>query len=167
MANFAEFDQDGFPVAFYSEDIMGYRKTVIDEKITYDDEGEITGITPVIGDNPNCNIPISAIELTDDQYEEFLNFSGLRKWVGGSVIEYEPPVIESVIIIPSVTFWERLTESEADEVYALFESQPVRIRQIFTTAQTYRSDHELWPLLQQVASELFGAQRAGELLAQP
>ena len=167
MANFAEFDQDGFPVAFYSEEIMGFKRIIIDEKTTYDDDGEITGITPVLGDNPNCKIPISAIELTDDQYEEFLNFSGLRRWVYGDVVEYEPPVIESVIIIPSVTFWERLTVSEADEVYALFESQPVRIRQIFTTAQTYRSDHELWPLLQQVASELFGTQRAGELLGQP
>ncbi len=167
MANFAEFDQDGFPVAFYSEEIMGFKKIIIDEKITYDDEGEITGITPVIGDNPNCKIPISAIELNDDQYDEFLNFSGLRKWENGTVVEYDPPIIESVIIIPSVTFWERLTVSEADEVYALFESQPVRVRQIFMTAQSYRSDHELWPLLQQVASELFGAQRAGELLAQP
>lgn len=80
------------------------------------------------------------------------------------VAEQEAP---AVISIPAVTFWERMTEAEGEQVEAVMQTQPFRIRQIFTTAQSYRSDHELWPLLQQVATELFGVQRAGELLAQP
>lgn len=167
MANFAQFDHDGFPVAFYSEDIMGYKEIIVSEDYTYDDDGNITGITPVIVDNPNCKIPLSAIELTNDQYEEFLMFSGLRKWENGAVVEYTPPVVQQVIVIPSVTFWERMADQEAEQVQVAMQAQPFRTRQIFMTAQSYRSDHELWPLLQQAAIELFGEERAGELLAQP
>ena len=87
----------------------------------------------------------------------------------GNVIEpYVPePEDPAVISIPAVILWERMTEAEGEQVEAVMQTQPFRIRQIFTTAQTYRSDHELWPLLQHVATDLFGAQRAGELLAQP
>ena len=93
----------------------------------------------------------------------------IAEWeAAGNVIEpYIPePKAPAVITIPSVTLWERMTEAEGEQVEAVMQRQPFRIRQIFTTAQTYRSDHELWPLLQQVATELFGDQRAGELLAQ-
>lgn len=86
----------------------------------------------------------------------------------GNVIEPYVPAPEAPVIIsiPAVTLWERMTEAEGEQVEAVMQTRPFRIRQIFTTAQTYRSDHELWPLLQQVATELFGAHRAGELLAQ-
>ncbi|NIH74404.1 hypothetical protein FHV99_001611 [Ochrobactrum sp. P20RRXII] len=73
----------------------------------------------------------------------------------------EPPVVE----VPSVTLWERLTEAEAEQVNAAMATQPFRIRQIFLTANTFRSDHELWPLLVQMAKDLFGQTRAAELLA--
>lgn len=94
----------------------------------------------------------------------------LAEWeAAGNVISaYVPePEAPTLISIPAVTLWERMTEAEGEQVEAAMQSQPFRIRQIFTTAQTYRSDHELWPLLQHMAAELFGAQRAGELLAQP
>ncbi|MCF7645045.1 hypothetical protein KQ944_07810 [Bacillus subtilis] len=93
----------------------------------------------------------------------------LADWeaAGNAIEPYLPePEAPSVISIPAVTLWERMTEAEGEQVEAVMQTQPFRIRQIFTTAQTYRSDHELWPLLQHVATELFGAQRAGELLAQ-
>lgn len=86
---------------------------------------------------------------------------------GNTIEHYQPePEAPAVISIPAVILWERMTEAEGEQVEAIMQTQPFRIRQIFTTAQTYRSDHELWPLLQQVAFELFGAVRAGELLAQ-
>ncbi|WP_247879089.1 hypothetical protein [Brucella sp. 6810] len=72
-----------------------------------------------------------------------------------------PPIIE----VPSVTLWERLTEAEAEQVNAAMATQPFRTRQIFLTANTFRSDHELWPLLVQMATDLFGEARAAELLA--
>ncbi|MFS1808976.1 hypothetical protein, partial [Bacillus anthracis] len=69
--------------------------------------------------------------------------------------------------IPAVTFWERTTEDEGTAIEAMLNQQPFRIRQIFMTAQSYRSDHELWPLLQSAANGLFGGERAAELLARP
>jgi hypothetical protein len=67
-------------------------------------------------------------------------------------------------ILPSITLWERLTEAEADQVNEAMATQPVRTQRIFTTANTFRSDHDLWPLLEQMATELFGAERAAQLL---
>ena len=92
----------------------------------------------------------------------------LAEWeAAGNVIEpYVPePLPEPVIIIPAVTLWERMTDAEAIQVNDAMATQPIRTRQIFLTANTFRSDHELWPLLQQIASRLFGVERAAELLA--
>ncbi len=94
----------------------------------------------------------------------------VAEWeAGGGVIQpYTPePELADIISIPAVTFWERMTDQEAEQVQAAMQAQPFRTRQIFMTAQSYRSDHELWPLLQQAAIDLFGEARAGELLAQP
>ncbi|WP_235972448.1 hypothetical protein [Brucella pseudogrignonensis] len=77
----------------------------------------------------------------------------------------KPIIQEDVKILPAVTLWERLTEAEADQVNEAMATQPVRTQRIFTTANTFRSDHDLWPLLQQMATALFGAERAAELLA--
>ena len=113
---------------------------------------------------------INGQEMTVPDDMENRHRALLVDWeAAGNVIEpYVPePEAPAVISIPAVTLWERMTEAEGEQVEAVMQAQPFRIRQIFTTAQTYRSDHDLWLLLQQVATELFGAQRAGELLAQP
>ncbi|WGG61877.1 hypothetical protein [Brucella intermedia] len=68
-------------------------------------------------------------------------------------------------VLPSVTLWERMTDAEAEQVNAAMATQSIRTRQIFLTANTFRSDHELWPLLVQMATDLFGAERAAELLS--
>lgn len=80
---------------------------------------------------------------------------------------YTMPVshVPSTTVIPAVTLWERMTEEEAAQVETVMATQTFRTRQIFMTAQTFRSDHELWPLLTQMAVELFGEERASELLA--
>ncbi|WP_433762629.1 hypothetical protein [Brucella anthropi] len=89
----------------------------------------------------------------------------------GSELKFEPapePITGSdVTILPAVTLWERLTETEAEQVNAAMATQPFRTRQIFLTANTFRSDHELWPLLVQMATDLFGEERASQLLADP
>ena len=84
------------------------------------------------------------------------------------ILPYIPPEPEPepAIVIPAVTFWERTTEVEGTAIEAMLNQQPFRVRQIFMTAQSYRSDHELWPLLQTAAIGLFGEARADELLAQ-
>lgn len=92
----------------------------------------------------------------------------IAEWVaaGNEIEPYVPdPLPEPVIVIPAVTLWERMTDAEAIQVNDAMAAQPIRTRQIFLTANTFRSDHELWPLLQQVAATLFGVERAAELLA--
>ena len=131
----AVFDENGFPTAFYSSDIHG------------------------------DNIPEAAIEITDEQWLEFIENPGARKWSNGQVVEYTPPAVEPVTVLPAVTLWERMTDAEAEQVNAAMATQPFRTRQIFLTANTFRSDHELWPLLVQMATDLFGGARATALLA--
>lgn len=84
-------------------------------------------------------------------------------WNGSAIVE--APQEPVTVIVPAVTLWERLSQTEADQVGAAMETQPFRTRQIFLTANTFRSDHELWPLLVSMATELFGEQRASEILA--
>ncbi|GAA5542418.1 hypothetical protein [Brucella sp. NBRC 113783] len=88
-----------------------------------------------------------------------------KLWNGAAIIEPEPEPV--VVIIPSVTLWERMTDNEAEQVNGVMATQSFRTRKIFETANTFRSDHELWPLLEQIATQLFGVERSRELLAPP
>jgi len=58
---YAIFDGNGLPTAFYSPDVHG------------DD------------------IPTEAIQITEDQWNEFISNNGLRKWADGEVVAYDPP----------------------------------------------------------------------------
>ncbi|WP_206044364.1 hypothetical protein [Brucella cytisi] len=167
MKQYAKFNEDGFPVAFYSEGLLGLREVPVFGEAPEPTEENPFPAAPVIGyqRNPNCIIPDDAIAITDEQHAEFVEFSGLRRWENGDVVEYMPPVADPVTILPAVTLWERLTEAEAEQVDAAMATQPFRTRQIFLTANTFRSDHELWPLLVQMATDLFGEERGGQLLA--
>lgn len=132
----ATFDVSGFPTGFYPDDVW------------------------------STGYPSTAIEITEEQYEELLLNQGLRKLIDGKIVVHTPPPPPpSVVILPSVTLWERLTETEADQVNEAMATQPFRTRKIFETANTFRSDHELWPLLESMATQLFGEARAAELLA--
>jgi len=72
---------------------------------------------------------------------------------------------EPVTVVYSVDLWTRLTEEEAEQVNGEMAQQSFRTRKIFESANSYRSDHDLWPLLQQIATTLFGAERAAQILA--
>ncbi|NTA50049.1 hypothetical protein G6L34_18225 [Agrobacterium tumefaciens] len=84
-----------------------------------------------------------------------------------------PPILlpEPVTVVYSVDFWTRLdggadgNSGEVAQVLAAMEQQPIRTRKIFETANSFRSDHELWPLLNQLATALFGEERAAQILA--
>ena len=86
---------------------------------------------------------------------------GDGNWVEGPV-EPAPPVVK---ILYPVDLWSRLTDEEADQVDAAMATQSVRVLNIFRTASSYRSDHDLWTLLESTAITLFGATRAAEILA--
>lgn len=57
---YAEFNKDGLPLGFYSLDVNG------------------------------SNIPKGAIKINDDQWQEFIDNNGLRKWNGEKVVHYKP-----------------------------------------------------------------------------
>lgn len=83
-----------------------------------------------------------------------------------SIITIDPElIVPDVIILYPADLWSRLTEGEADQVEAAMATQSARIQNIFRSASSYRSDHELWPLLETVAIGLFGDERAAEILA--
>jgi hypothetical protein len=75
-----------------------------------------------------------------------------------------PPPPEPMTIVYQVTLWSRMTDGETEQVMAAMAMQPIRIQNIFRSANSYRSDHELWPLLQSVAIGLFGTERASQIL---
>lgn len=70
-----------------------------------------------------------------------------------------------VTTLYAVDLWSRLTDAEAEQVEGAMATQPVRVQNIFKAASSYRSDHELWSLLQATAVDLFGQARAAEILA--
>ncbi|MGO4449130.1 hypothetical protein AB4Y96_09400 [Phyllobacterium sp. TAF24] len=121
MLKFAIFTDDGLPTAFYSEDVHGCRLSPVfgpwPQRNRYgpvpeptDDEANpsapIVGteddpeqIPPVVGHvaNPDCLIPVDAIEITDEQWQELISNSGRRRWVDGKVVVYDPPPVPPVI----------------------------------------------------------------------
>lgn len=79
---------------------------------------------------------------------------------------YVPPEIPPpVVILYPVDLWTRVTDEEAEQIEAAMLTQPVRVQNIFKSASSYRSDHDLWPTLQAMATSLFGAERAAVILA--
>jgi len=58
---FAKFDDAGFPIGFYTEEIHG------------------------------DTIPAGSIEISEAHWKEFLNHPGLRRWENGGIVEIDPP----------------------------------------------------------------------------
>lgn len=88
-------------------------------------------------------------------------------WLAMPDGSFRPPPAASpaVIIVYRSDLYRRCTEDEAEKIDAALAQQPIRLRQIFGSVVTFRSDDELWPTLQTAAEGLFGKERAAELLA--
>ncbi|AVH41806.1 hypothetical protein [Agrobacterium tumefaciens] len=99
-------------------------------------------------------LPDGAIEMTEQEYIQALDHA--------KNAPAQPP---SIPILYRVDLWSRLTEDEAEQVELAMASQSARVRNIFNSAASYRSDHELWSLLEETAVDLFGQDRAAEILA--
>ncbi|NTB96929.1 hypothetical protein G6M84_10410 [Agrobacterium tumefaciens] len=132
-------------------------------RVTFNENGFPTGFYP--SEFWPDGYPETAVEVSQEQYDELVSNQGHRQFVGGEVVVFEPPVIAPIAVIFAVDLWSRMTNAEADQVGAAMAEQPFRIRKIFETANSYRSDHELWPLLVQIATTLFGEERAAQILA--
>lgn len=75
----AVFDAGGFPQAFYAPEIGGQ------------------------------TIPPDAIEISDDQWQEFIDNQGWRRWNGSSVEEYAPPAP-----VPTIDDYRRAIQAHID-----------------------------------------------------
>ncbi len=109
-------------------------------------------------------IPDGAIAITAEQWAEFLDNQGRRRWEKGEVVKYSPPAEEIIILYPT-DLWRRMTDEEVSAVESVMSDQPARIQRIFNSATEYRSDDELWPMLVEIATSLFGKERADQILS--
>lgn len=75
------------------------------------------------------------------------------------------PELPVVIKLWPTDLWRRMGDAEVIAVENIMGSQTARIQRIFNAATEYRSDDELWSLLVQIATTLFGAERAAQILA--
>lgn len=106
MTTYAVFDTDGFLIALYASEIFGLReRPVFGELVTIEIENSdgddhnlmadpsVSPNPPIVGyePNPDCHVPVEAVEITDDQYRELIGNQGLRRWIDGEVVAYEPP----------------------------------------------------------------------------
>jgi len=101
--------------------------------------------------------------------------ANIREWTPEELKELasypSSPFPEPATVLYAVDFWTRLdggadgNSGEVAQVLAAMEQQPIKTRKIFDTANSFRSDHELWPLLNQLATNLFGEERAAQILA--
>lgn len=82
-----------------------------------------------------------------------------------SVAPEQPEPPPPVIVVAKFDFWDRMTEDEAAAVEQVVAQQSVKQRRIFETANTFRSDYELWGLLNTLADQLFTPERKAAILA--
>ena len=75
------------------------------------------------------------------------------------------PQVNVTYFVRAGDLWERVTEEEAEAIEAAIATQPIRIQNIFRARTEYHSNHELFPLLTEIAETLFGKERASEILA--
>lgn len=94
MTKFAIFSEDGLPITFYAEDVHGARVRPVYGEVPEPTEEEPNPPPLVIGHEPSPDtlIPLDAVEITDAQWLEFLCNQGRRRWQGGEVVSFEPPV---------------------------------------------------------------------------
>lgn len=92
--------------------------------------------------------------------------------VGDEVVEERdatPEDIESSKPIPrkvyKLTIWERATDEEAEQMVAMLEQQPVKLRKMWEDSQYLSTDHPLFVKIKAALIDIFGEERAAELLA--
>jgi hypothetical protein len=116
----AIFDSDGFPVAFYADDI-------------------------------NPVIPPGTVDITDEQWQDFLMHQPLRKWENGQVVVVAPSAPPLIVpdVISSRQFWTQMANAnfidESEAVKAMGGDIPNSIKQFINTL----------PVLQRFTARMF------------
>jgi len=85
---YIQIDNQGLPLGFYSDDTHGARLIADPDHVLE----SIEDVAPLI-DNADTLIPVDAVEITDEQWQEFIDNPNTRKWnsVTQSVEAYEAP----------------------------------------------------------------------------
>ena len=122
---FATFNDENFPTGFYSEEVHGARVA----------EGAL---------NPDCKIPVDAVEITDDQWVELCTYQGARKFIGGAVVEYTPePVVPDRVTRRQFRL-HLIDTGLLDQVEAWISTQDIRTLAAYADSTTFlRSDEML------------------------
>ena len=97
MKHYAEFHATGLPMRFFNDDVFPDVPGEIEDPTSssswWEDLDEVQGpdIVPSIETMVrNPAIPDDAVELTEEQYREFMDNQGSRRWDGGAVVAYAP-----------------------------------------------------------------------------
>jgi hypothetical protein len=132
----AIFDTNGLPTAFYDDDIHG------------------------------DTLPSGAVAISDEQWREFLEHQGRRRWQDGHVVAYEPPPPPPP---PRVFSKRRMFLALTDAEYAIFEAieaqQPARDRRAFAEAADINEADPDFPQFLGLMHAAYGEARTGEILA--
>lgn len=79
-------------------------------------------------------------------------------------ITEQPPPPPLPLTISKDAIWRRATDEEAEQMEAALQSQPVRIRRIYDGATFISTADELYVVLEGALVQMFGAERAAQLL---
>jgi hypothetical protein len=127
------------------------------------DRHEVVGFYPTdIYPTP----PENSFEVSVEDWVTYRNSPGEYRFVDQMMTPYTPPPgPPPVIVVTKFDFWDRMTEGECTAAEEAIAAQSAKKRRTFETAQTLRSDNELWGLLVQLTEGLFGEDRAAVILA--
>ena len=130
---------------------------------------------PWAADNVLSTDPINGgIEITEQQYQLGIAAMAAGRVVvidGGqlSIVDLPPPEVAEpdpvvLTMISKDAIWRRATDEEAELMEGALQSQSVRLRRIYEGATFISTTDELYGVLEAALVQLFGAERAAELL---
>lgn len=148
MSKFAQFDEHGFAIAFYDEALHGQKQIPVYGQVPEPTEDEPDPVAPIIRFeiNPNCGIPADAIEISEDQWLELVEFCGIRKWQDGTVVPFDPPAPEPVIPDRLSRRQFRLALIDAgllEQVETWVSSQDIRTQAAYADSSTFLRTDEM------------------------
>jgi len=105
---YTQLDTNNLPTAFYDDGVHGARLIADSRHVP----SSVDDTAPLIA-NPDTQIPADAIEITDEQWQEFIEFQNERKWNSDTneVEVYQAPFdLESEQSIKATEISSALTE---------------------------------------------------------
>lgn len=132
----ATFNSEGFPTGFYPENVWP------------------------------TNYPSDTVEITEDQYRNFTENQGLRKYVNGRVVQYSPP---SPSPTPIITYkgdvWRRVTEEQANQLDTEISKLGVRERNLWSDSLHLDHSDPFFLMLRDAMIQQWGITETDRVLA--